>query len=79
MEIISTHMTSTSLVVVISDIIFTTKFCFSQSLMVQKGTANLNVTRKGYAKKFCSLFGQKAHKHNKSHYFTPKEEVYPYP
>ena len=62
-----------------SDRIFTTKICLSQSLMVQEGTANLNVILKGYPRKFWGLFGQKAHKHNKSHYFTPKEEVYPYP
>ena len=30
--------------------------------MVQEGTHNLNVTLKGYPKKFWGLFGQKAHK-----------------
>ena len=30
--------------------------------MVQERTSNLNVTLKGYPKKFWGLFGQKAHK-----------------
>ena len=30
--------------------------------MVQEGTHNLNVTLKGYPKKFWGLLGQKAHK-----------------
>ena len=56
------------------DRIFTTKLGLSQSLMVQEGTHNLNVTLKGYSKKFWGLFGWKAHKTHKSHYFTPKED-----
>ena len=39
-----------------SDGIFTTKLGLSQSLMVQEGTHNLNVTLKGYPKKFWRLF-----------------------
>ena len=42
-----------------SDKIFTIKFSLSQSLMVQVGTHNPNVTFKGYPKKFKGLFGQK--------------------
>ena len=34
----------------------------SQSLMVQKGVPNHNVTLKGYPKKFWGLFCQKPHK-----------------
>ena len=44
-----------------SDRISTTQLGLSQSLIVQKATDN-NVTLKGYPKKFCGLFGQKAHK-----------------
>ena len=58
-----------------SDRIFTTKLGLSQSLMVQEGTHNLNVTLKGYPKKFWGLLGQKAHK--TPHYFTHQKEVYP--
>ena len=60
-----------------SDRILTTKLGLSQSLMVQEGTHNLNVTIKGYPKKFWACLVRKLTKHNKSHYFTPKEEVYP--
>ena len=44
------------------DRVFTTKLGLFQSLMVQGGTHNLNVTLKGYSKKFWGLLGQKAHK-----------------
>ena len=60
-----------------SDRIFTTKLVLSQSLMVEEGTHNLNVTLKGYLKKFWGLFNQKAHKTQKTHYFNPEKEVYP--
>ena len=40
--------------------------------MVQEGTHNLNVTVKGYPKKFCCLFGQKAHKTQQITLFHPK-------
>ena len=45
-----------------SDRIFTIKLGLSQSLMVQKGSHNPNVTLKDYPRKFWGLFGQKAHK-----------------
>ena len=44
------------------DRIFTIKLGLSQSLMVQEGAHNTNVTLKSYPKKFWGLFGQKAHK-----------------
>ena len=44
-----------------SDRIFTIKLGLCQSLMVQEGAHNPNVTVKGYPKKFWGLFGQKAH------------------
>ena len=40
--------------------------------MVQEGTHNLNVTLKGYPKKFWGLFGQKAHKTQQITLFHPK-------
>ena len=49
----------------------------SQSLMVQEGGPNLDVTLKGYLKKFWGLLDKIAKKHNKSHNLTPTEEVYP--
>ena len=45
-----------------SDRILTTRLGLSQSLMIQEGTHNLNVTLKGYPEKFWGLFGQEAHK-----------------
>ena len=42
--------------------IFTTKLGLFQSLAVHEGTHNLNVTLKGYPRKFWGLFGQKDHK-----------------
>ena len=51
--------------------IYTTKLGLSQSLMVQEGTHNLNVTLKGYPKKFWGLFGQKAHKTQQITLFQP--------
>ena len=60
-----------------SDRIFTTKVVLSESLIVQEGTHNVNVTLKGYPKKFWGLFGQKLTKLNKKHYFNPQKEVYP--
>ena len=59
------------------DQIFTIELGLSQYLMVHEGTHNPKVTLKGYPKKFWGLLGQKAHKHNKSHYLNPKREVYP--
>ena len=44
----------------------------SQSLMVQEGTHNLNVTLKGCPKKLWSMFGQKAHKTKQIRLFHPK-------
>ena len=41
---------------------FTTKLGLSKTKTVQEETHNLNVTLKGYPKKFWGLFGQKAHK-----------------
>ena len=40
--------------------------------MVQEGTHNLNVTLKGYPKKFWGLFGQKAHKTQQNHTISPQ-------
>ena len=54
-----------------SDRIFTIKLGLSQSLMVQEGAHNPNITLKGYPKKFWSLFGQKA---NKTQQITPKTQ-----
>ena len=45
--------------------------------MVQEGTHILNVTLKGYPKKFWCLFGQKAHKTQQITLFQHKKEVYP--
>ena len=39
--------------------------------MVKEGTHNLNVTQKGYPKKFWGLFGQKAHKTQQITLFHP--------
>ena len=44
------------------DRIFTIKLGLSQSLMVQEGSHNPNVTLKGCPKKLWGLFGQKAHR-----------------
>ena len=55
-----------------NDRLFRTKLGLSQSLMVQEGTHNLNVTLKGYPKKFWGLFGQKAHKTQQITPFHPK-------
>ena len=49
-----------------------TKLGLSQSNMVQEGTHNLNVTLKGYPKKFWGLFGQKALKTQQIMLFHPK-------
>ena len=57
--------------------IFTTKLGLSQSLMVQEGTHNLNVTLKGYPKKFWGLFGQKADKTQQIMLFHPQKKIYP--
>ena len=46
-------------------------FGLSQSLMVQGGTHDLNVTLKGYEKKFWCLFGQQAHKTQQITLFHP--------
>ena len=40
--------------------------------MVQEGATNLNVALKGYPKKFCGLFGQKAHKTHQMILFHPR-------
>ena len=56
----------------VPDRIFTRKLGLSQSLMVQEGTHNLNVTLKGYPKKLCGLFGQKAHKTQRITIFHPQ-------
>ena len=45
--------------------------------MVQEGTHNLNVTLKGYPRKFWGLFGQKAHKTQQITVFHPQKGVYP--
>ena len=60
-----------------SDRIFTTKLGLSQSLMVQEGTHNLNVTLKCYRMKFWGLFGLQAHKAQQITLFHPQKEVYP--
>ena len=60
-----------------SDRTLTRKLGLSQSLMVEKGAPNLNVTLKGIPKKFLGLFGQKAHKTKQITLLNPKEEVYP--
>ena len=41
--------------------------------MVQEGTHNLNVTPKGYPKKFWGLFDQKAHKTQQITLFHPQK------
>ena len=56
-----------------TDRIFTTKLGLSQSLMVQEGTHNLNVTLKGYPKKFWGSFGQKTHKTQQITLFHPQQ------
>ena len=48
------------------------KIGFIQSLMVQEGAPNLNVTLKGYPKKFWGLFGKVAHKTQQITQFHPK-------
>ena len=60
-----------------SDRIFTKKLGLSQSLMVQEGTYNPNLTLKGYPRKFWGLFSQKAHKIQQITLFHPPKEVYP--
>ena len=57
----------------LDDRIVTTKLGLSQSLMVQEGTHTLNVTLKGYAKKFWGVFGQKAHKIQQITLFHPQK------
>ena len=42
--------------------------------MLQEGTPNLNVTLKGYPKKFWGLYGQKAHKTQQITLFHPQKE-----
>ena len=39
--------------------------------MVQEGAHDLNVSPKSYPKKFCGLFGQKAHKTQQITLFQP--------
>ena len=56
-----------------SDRIFTTKLGLSQSLIVQEGIHNPNVTLKGYPKKLWGLFGQKAHKTQQITLFQPQK------
>ena len=56
----------------VSDRIFTTKLGLSQSLMVQEGTHSLNVTLKGYSKKFWACLVRKPTKPNKSLLQPPK-------
>ena len=51
---------------------FTRKLGLSQSLMLPKGTQNLNVTLKAYPRKFLGLFGQKAHKTQQITLFYPR-------
>ena len=46
-------------------------FGLSQSLMVQRGSHDLNVTLKGYQKKFWCLFGQQGHKTQLIRLFHP--------
>ena len=55
------------------DRIFTTKLGLSQSLIVEEGTHNLNVTLKGYPEKFWGLFGQKAHKTQRRFILNPND------
>ena len=57
-----------------SDRIFTANLGLSQSLIVQEGMQNLDVTVKGYPKKFWGLFGQKAHKTQQITLFHPKRK-----
>ena len=64
------------------DRIFTIKLGLSQSLMVQKGAHNPNVTLKGYPKKLWGLFGQEISQNTTNptytnHTIPPKEKVYP--
>ena len=60
-----------------SDRIFTIKWGLSQSLMVQEGTHNPNVTLKVPQRNSGVCLVTKLTKHNELHYFTPKEDVYP--
>ena len=60
-----------------SDRIFTTKLDLSQSLMVQEGAHNLNVTLKVTQRNSGVCLVRKLIRPNKSHYFTQKKEVYP--
>ena len=48
----------------------------SQSLIVQEGTPNLNVTLKGYPKKFWGLLDKVAHK-TQQITISSQDEVYP--
>ena len=58
------------------DRIFTIKLGLSQSLMVQKGPPNLNVTLKGYPKKVWGLLDKVAHKtHQMTLFHTPRESI----
>ena len=57
----------------VNDRMFTTKLGLSQSLTVHEGTHNLNVTLKGYPKKFWGSFGQKAHKTQQITLFHPQQ------
>ena len=58
-----------------SDRILTTRLGLSQSLMIQEGTHNLNVTLKGYPEKFWGLFGQEAHKTQQITLFNLQKRV----
>ena len=59
------------------DTIFKTKLGLSQSLKVQEEVPNLNVTLKGYPKKFLGLFCQKVHKTHQMIPFHPKRGCSP--
>ena len=52
---------------------FTIKLGLSQSLMLQEETTKLNVTLKGYPKKFWGLFGKIAHKTQQITPYQPKK------
>ena len=56
-----------------SDRIIRIKLGLSQSLMVQEGAHNPNVTLNGYPKKFWVCLVRKLTKHNKSHYSTQRK------
>ena len=62
----------TKSIVMIIDRIFTSKSGSPQSPMVQEGTPNLNVTLKGYPKKFWGLLDKVAHKTQQMTQFNPK-------